>query len=238
MGTNSAVTVVPQLAKKLLVSLYGKFIQRITSWEDCDSCWILARNDSWAVYSDEQDTTEQFRHLWGKVQHLKSKVQGEDTFPAISSCITAAGRHYMTRLREIAGKNNVYMQYTDSLLVNKEGFKRLNTAGFVGDTTIGQLRYQGSYDDAIIYGPNDCTLNGQLYISGIPKDAVQIGQHTYRFTRQHYAVSHADEAIKRQLLSSIVEIDLKRTKPHEITGESGWLNTPVYPITTCQEKSK
>ena len=132
-------TLYASLCKLLLVSLYGKFGQLSTEWEDRPTLEPPYPWGKWVVKSMRSEETREYRIIGGNVQQKVAVSEVPQAFPAIAAYVTAYGREYMRELRSLAGEANVYYLVTDALYVNRAGFDNLTQAGYVADRQLGKL---------------------------------------------------------------------------------------------------
>ena len=157
--------------KILLNSLYGKFAQR-------NSEMVLMTEEapfsfgSWQEVKDGEitDCVQYDNQIW-KV--TKTKKSSYDSFIAVSSMITSYARMELVRLIKLAGRENVYYCDTDSLIVNKEGLRRLAPMMDKGDKTLGMLKLEGTSQHTEIHAPKFYVFGKKLKLKGL-KEAGKI----------------------------------------------------------------
>jgi hypothetical protein len=153
-------------AKKLMNSLYGKFAQMSAPWVNTDQMqhmlpWTLCRH-----YNESIHQYEYYRAFGWQVQKLTPRVEIKSTFVAISAFVTAHARMKMNWLRDKAGRRNVYYQGVDGMLLNREGFNRLDAANEIDNHCLGKLRLDAISDDCEILGCSDYRVGGKVVLAG------------------------------------------------------------------------
>lgn len=121
------------------------------------------------------------------------KKEGYDSFPSISSHITANMRLYLYRLQKLVldGGGDVYYTDTDSLITDKQGYKILaqepfmvinrKLEPFIGEN-LGQLKIEGIARKVVLHGLKDYVFGKEVKIKGIRKDAVQLSEVMFEQT--------------------------------------------------------
>jgi len=166
------------IVKILLNSLYGKFGQRIRKTEvvgNCPADIILIE------HCVDADINQRYTlsYYGGKI--IKTSLNQEESinsFPAISSHVTAFARMKLFHAIEKAGFENVYYVDTDSLFVNDAGYKNLKS--LISQTELGKLKLEYSSKYLNIHGCKDYEVDDKIKIKGIKKDAVKIDENTYQ----------------------------------------------------------
>ena len=170
------------LLKILMNSLYGKFAQRGTYWEECGTS-ELTSIQAWQEIDAQTHEVRSFRSFGGIVQEKSRNTESVDSHPAIASHVTAYARAHLYRLIQRAGVENVYYVDTDSLWCNANAKVRLDSE--INPTRLGALKIEGTHEWVIIYGPKDYATPTKQKIKGIKKKARRIGQHT--FTQEQWS---------------------------------------------------
>ena len=166
-----------QMSKLFLNSLYGKFGQRTRLF---DKIGEYDREDGYEVVFDmETGKRITYRFLNGEVWvESEDYIEGENSFVAIASAVTAYARSYLWMLIEKAGEENVYYTDTDSLIVNEEGFKRLSD--MMDDYKLGYLKCEGVSNYIEIRNAKDYSFGEEVKRKGVKKDAVEIAPNTFK----------------------------------------------------------
>ncbi|GAG89394.1 unnamed protein product, partial [marine sediment metagenome] len=165
-----------ELCKKFLNTLYGKFGQKADEWEKIGDC------------PDEPDRVElcftagvnrvkQIRYLLGEIFELVGRGECYNSFPAISSQITADARMYLYKLMQQAKFENIFYCDTDSLIVNEVGLCNLQSQ--IDNVKLGSLKIVESTKNIVIRGLKDYQTQTKNVIKGIRKNAVEIRTGVY-----------------------------------------------------------
>ena len=160
-----------------MCSFYGKWGQKADIWKKI------------GVAPDEPDRVEVvyycntnrrglLRYLLGEVWELIGYEECFNSFPAISSHVTAYGRMYMFKLMRAAGWGNYFYMDTDSLIVNKVGL--CNLKSYLDDTKLGYLKVQETTSKLCINGLKDYSTNAKTVIKGIRQNAVELRSGVYK----------------------------------------------------------
>lgn len=156
--------------KILMNSLYGKFGQQTPEWEDLDSVndlpqWVqgFLAPEEYEDFIEQPNPTAPQYLIWkkqGEHKQVKYRTIGKhcqmsqerkphrNSFCAISSFVTSYARAQMNNLIDIAGRENVYYVVTDAVFTSYEGFRRLQSAGRVGETGLGKLSIEAKGTNA------------------------------------------------------------------------------------------
>ena len=155
--------------KIILNCLYGKFAQKEFIFEEIGTSDKFDIK-SYLVYFI--DKVEIYNHIGNTIYRIsKTNNEGEYSFTAISSIITAYARMYLVDLILIAGSENVYYSDTDSLIVNEKGYN--NLISFI-NKEIGMLKIQGISEYTEILKPKWFLFDSKEKLKGIKKDAIKI----------------------------------------------------------------
>ena len=164
------------ICKLFLNSLYGKFGQTGQKWS------IVGEAESnsvshYQIWNADQGKLTNYRTFGGLTEELERLPESSESFPAISSHITAHARMYLYYLMRIAGLDNLYYCDTDSLMVNADGYE--NLMGQLDDDELGMLKLEWESDNVVIRGLKDYSIDGNEKIKGIRKDAEIIRDNVY-----------------------------------------------------------
>lgn len=152
--------------KKLLNSLYGKFAQLSPNWQnEHDNKTMLP----WTTESRLDPRTGEWvswRSIGWQAQKMVKRTELPGSFYAISAFVTTAARCHMNHLRSVAGRRNVYYQGVDSLVVNKYGYRNLESDGELSDSVLGKLRVEHTAEHCDIRGISDYEIGDHTVLSG------------------------------------------------------------------------
>ncbi len=192
------------LCKILLNSLYGKWAQKrpITEIEDCPEAEGYRREETLDLVTGQIWLEYQ---LMNKLVTIQGEEIGKHSFVAISAHITEAARLLLWQLIEHAGTKNVLYCDTDSLKIRESDVNNLHD--LIHPSTLGALKVEKTSDTLDIWGLKAYSEDGVRTIKGIPKSAVELGNHTYSFT--HF-LKQASHMRKKQITGVISEEMVKR----------------------------
>ena len=166
-----------QICKLLLNSLYGKFGQKAEAWTKIGNCPDEPDRVELCFVVGEH-RTRQIRYLLGEIFELTGYDECFNSFPAISSHVTAYGRLYLWGLIKQAGIGHVFYCDTDSLIVDKVGLDNLENK--MDSSKLGMLKLEETTECLYIRGLKDYTTGAKTVIKGIRKNAVKLRENEYR----------------------------------------------------------
>lgn len=165
-----------QICKLLLNSLYGKFGQKAEQWKKIGVCPNEPDRVELCFVAGE-NRTRQIRYLLGEIFELVGYEECFNSFPAISSHVTAYARLYLWELIKQAGIGHVYYCDTDSLIVDKSGLNNLENK--MNPAVIGMLKLEETTQCLDIRGLKDYTTAAKNVLKGIRKNAVKLQENVY-----------------------------------------------------------
>ncbi|GAJ06420.1 unnamed protein product, partial [marine sediment metagenome] len=130
------------------------------------------------LFISDSNKVMRIRYLLGQMFELKSYSESYNSFPAISSHVTAYGRIYLWQLIQVAGYGNYFYCDTDSLIVNDKGLDNLYC--MINDTELGMLKLEETLSHLVIWGLKDYETDKKTVIKGIRKNAVSLGNGVYQ----------------------------------------------------------
>ncbi len=211
--------------KLILNSLYGKFAQKSERWEECDYDF---EEGIYSYYDIDENKRFSVRSLGGKVERKVGEELSFNSFVAIAAEITANARMELYKLMLTAGKENVIYCDTDSLFINEEGKKRLES--YIGDG-LGMLKVDKEFEVIEIKGLKDyegITKNNEeiVKLKGIKKTAQKIDDNKYL----QYQFCRFRTQMRKQILTGVLmrEVikELKREYKKGIIDDFG----QVFPL--------
>jgi len=204
-----------QMVKYLMNSLYGKWGQKAENWEKIGDTPNEPDREELIFYTNPRKVMR-LRYLLGAVYELKSHSEAYNSFPAISSHVTAYGRMFLWYLMKLAGHGNYFYCDTDSLIVNKQGLRSL--AGAIDETGLGKLKLEETLTRLNIWGLKDYETNSKTVIKGIRKNALLVSKNTYTQESwptfrgllkskdiNQYTVKHVTKHLTREYTKGTVE---------------------------------
>lgn len=174
---SAGVDVYQNLCKYLLNSLYGKWGQKAENWvKIADAPNEPDREE--LLFTYESNKVMRIRYLLGELFELRSYGEAYNSFPAISSHVTAYGRMYLWSLMQTAGKGNYFYCDTDSLIVNDAGMDNLSSKRH--ETELGFMKHEETTHKLVIHGLKDYEKDSKVVIKGIRRDAIKISDGVYK----------------------------------------------------------
>lgn len=152
--------------KRLLVSLPGKFAQRVAAWEDIPGAECPWEWAEWYQLG-KSGAPERWRSIAGRIQREAKGGFSDGAVPAITAAICAAGRERLMRVMRCAGVENVYYCDTDSVIVSDYGVENLTLAGWVRPGEWGYLQHVESSADCEIYGVKRYRIGNRVREAGV-----------------------------------------------------------------------
>ena len=159
------------ICKLFLNSLYGKFAQNGQRWSTVGQAEDMTIG-FFNHYDADNGVLTKYRQFSGLIDQLEELPESRESFPAISSHITAYARMYLYHLMRVAGLDNLYYCDTDSLMVNEAGLE--NLAPHIDPSELGMLKVEWESDEVTIHGLKDYQIGSQSKIKGIRKTAQEL----------------------------------------------------------------
>jgi hypothetical protein len=192
------------LVKILMNSLYGKWAQRrpLTEIEDVAEPDGYRREEILDLVTGKVFVETQ---LMNKRITIQGDEPGPGSFVAISAHITEGARILLWRLIETAGQERVLYCDTDSLKLRESDIGLLRP--LIHETNLGALKVEKVSEDLDIWGLKAYSESGVWKVKGIPRKAVELGNHVYSY--DHF-LKQASHLRKRQITGVISEKLVKR----------------------------
>ncbi len=194
--------------KLIMNSLYGKFGQRNTSWEQID---ILGNGESWyRIITDlESGVTQTLKSVDGTVYEQQGVHDGFDTIVSMASFVTSYARVVMYKLILLSGLQNCYYCDTDSLIVNRAGFENLQSE--IDDNKLGYLKLEAHDNVVEIQNLKDYTFAGETKLKGVPRKSILQDDGSYLCEQWE----HMNGAIHKQRLETVVTGKVRKMMKRE-----------------------
>lgn len=231
--------------KMLMNSLYGKFAQRspewvnrpddpsklpFTQWIESDPRTGESRHFRMFGYQRQERVSRDVRHDPNKTvnsweDHCSMLSAGElsTTFIAVSAFVTSAARRRMDYFRAIAGRQNVFYQGVDSVVVNDQGRDLLESSGMVSESELGLLRHQLTADNGEIFGCSDYRLGEKVIVAGLSKRKSMTEQQ-HQMQRRFYA---KDRLFAGPGTNDVIEDNVEWMRSANfwkgVIGQDGWV---------------
>lgn len=203
--------------KLLLNSLYGKFGQRSSRWQEVN-VQPLPYASRWIDVYPERGESYEARSHFGKVEYRTEGGEAENSVPAIAAHVTADARMKLWTYMTCAGLANVYYVDTDSLVVNEAGFHRLTE--HIHEAELGALKTEAVSDGIVIEALKHYSYGSVVKRKGIRRDAVKVGPASYRQMLWHGLDWHWDRGIDGRVVIDRMEktLSLDYGKGHVVDG--------------------
>lgn len=167
------------LSKTMMNFLYGKFACRKSKWAILPKMASPVRWGYYLAVDPDKKQFRKYRSVAGVVSIDNGKQEREDTFPAISAFVSAAGRAYMRDVRDCMPDKTVLSQQTDAFLVNRRGWEFLQQCdGLIGNG-IGQFRLVDTFEWVDMVSANQYVTNKSECISGLSLDRLKHDRWRY-----------------------------------------------------------
>jgi hypothetical protein len=127
------------LAKLMLNALYGKFAAKRAKWDTVKNMVPPKQWGEFLSFDGGTGKIVKLRAVAGVSQRETKSEEREDTFPAISAFITAAGRCVMNEARDICGVECVLAQQTDAFLLTQQGLDNLMQSDMFGPAGVKRV---------------------------------------------------------------------------------------------------
>jgi hypothetical protein len=220
--------------KWMMNSLYGKFGQRLPKWTELVGKKCATQWGKYYVNNRRTGEITTLRAIAGVPHRLDGFTEHPAALPSIAAFITSWGRQKMHYLREIAGQNNCAYQVCDSLLVNSAGYERLRGLCSTDRPELGKLRYQATYREIDILGPNHIRLDNKWITAGISARVIAHDGTTWTSEIDDRIDSHLDRE-PRDVQNTRVRVS--SLSPYKIYGqilEPGPVLPPVLHMSKWQ----
>jgi hypothetical protein len=161
--------------KVIMNSLYGKFGQRGRRYETLGQCDpdIVAVLDTVNADTHELSTERKFG---GLIQQWIVEDESRESMPVISAYVSAYARRVLADAIDRAGRDNCWYCDTDSLVVNKAGYERLQVDP--ESDKLGAWRLDKKISRITINGLKDYVFDDVTRIKGIRHNAKWLSDNT------------------------------------------------------------
>ncbi|MEM3662387.1 MAG: DNA polymerase [Sulfolobales archaeon] len=216
--------VIRNFAKLMLNSLYGKFAQRVTEFEEIDYYPIMKFGSTFIYDMNTKEKSKVYFILGKAFKVSKERKLFYDAFIAIASHVSAYARMYLWHLIKTAGRKNVYYVDTDSLFVNDVGYDNLKH--FIGNE-LGLLKLEGEADHAIFMSPKDYVFGNEVKLKGIKPDSIMVSNNTFIVPTWLRTKSLLSKGFTAQVIIEDRIKTLRREYDKGEVGEDGWVKPYV-----------
>jgi hypothetical protein len=168
--------------KSLLVSLYGKFGQRRSTWAEAPDAVAWKRWGYWPRHEPGPAGWVQYRAAAGKVSRASPAGEWLHSFPAIAGAITSQCRLAVQGYVNVLGESNVHYYDTDAVHVDGAGWSNAVKGRMIDPTLLGGIKVRWGPEDMTYYGPNDYEGGKVRTTPCLPAGSVQEAPGTYYYT--------------------------------------------------------
>lgn len=171
-----------KVAKMFLNSLYGKFAQRLHSWNPGNKLGPMP----WGTWYERDPKTAKpvkWRAMAWYAEFQDQVRWWKHAMPAISAYVTSYGRVKMQNAKDIIGDRQYLYSDTDSYHVTQAGYRNMVQAGLIHPTELGKFRLEDSATQVLYRGAKDYVWGGKTVVSGLPRDWEDCGHGIYRVTK-------------------------------------------------------
>jgi len=215
------------LTKLIMNSLYGKFGQQNDVFEVVGYFPELEDQVILGVHYESGKRIYE-RIIMGVYERSVGKEETFNSFPGICAEITANARLHLWFYIQKAGRENVYYCDTDSLIVNKEGFKRLSE--YLHPERLGFLKVDKVAETIEIRNLKDYSFGEETKIKGIRKDAIKISENEFLQSQFERVRSSLHKKRLNSLIEKKVLKKLKREYKKGIVNEQGIVEPLKFPL--------
>lgn len=166
------------MAKILLNSLYGKFGQREVVSKIYDNPDGVSYQRL-TGYSERLGQAVEVNYIGSQIEVRYKGGESAYSFPAIAGAVTAYARMYLWEIMQTAGLENVFYVDTDSLIVNRAGYERLQD--LLHPDRLGALKLESQGDCLTINGAKDYSFAGEVKVKGVPKTARVLSGNQWQY---------------------------------------------------------
>jgi hypothetical protein len=181
------------ISKLFLNSLYGKWGQLQAHRKH------IGQTDKtivWRIPCLNKETGQRSVEIAWNGNIFKEYKEGETLFslPALAGAVTANARMLLWKYIKQAGRNNVFYVDTDSLIVNSNGYNRLNR--FIQPNELGMLDLEDSGTHLVIHGNKDYEFSDKVKQKGVPKHAIKIEDNKWEYLQFQGFLTWLNEGAK------------------------------------------
>lgn len=214
------------VVKALAVSFGGKLARRKMGWVSRPKHIPLKWWGDWWTQSTATGEMEQYRSLCGHVQQMERSEHRPGTFGACFAHLTAYGRVYMNKVRELCGHRHVIWQDTDGVIVDDVGRERIERSEYYHPSEYGKLRYERSFHNMKIITPKHYWADGTWVLAGIHAGFDATDGETASHVVTTNPVRSAVEPTASAVYRAVQRVDLTAIEPGVEIGPDGWAIPP------------
>lgn len=176
----------------------------------------------------ESGKTHRLMHVGDQTLIETDRKEGRDSLPQVTGWIMAECRRRLWDGMNHAGLDNIAHVDTDSILVNREGLARLETA--YGDDFARLWAVKGSWRRLDMYGPRSYIRDGRRVAAGIPLRAEKAGPDL--FTGEKWTSLAGDLEAREGVVVTTTEGKwrMRKTDPRRQSAGAGTVATVAYTV--------
>jgi len=194
-----------QIVKLFLNSLYGKFGQKKPIFETYFNPEAGPPRSEICVSAETGERWLEV-HSFGKSKRQVGVENGDKTFVAIAAHVAEYGRLALWDLCVTVGRERVYYMDTDSICILTCDVHRLDDS--IHSQRLGALSVDKVCQEVILYGAKHYRTDEERILKGVPKNATQTGEFTYRYDQFLGSRSHQRLSEYESFLVQTVEKDV------------------------------
>lgn len=221
---------VGKIAKAVANALSGRWAMRSPEWVPVGNVLAPVPIGEWWEVDATTGARSFYLAIGRKVLRRSQRGEGAESFPAVASYITSAGRVRMRALRCLAGEREVYYQDTDSLFVSALGLSRLSAAGEVRDGALGRLRLIAGPKTLDIAAPRVYNYGGEQTASGLDGQTAEDDGSVWRHRvgeRGRSVLTHSADMTTHETAQTYRVSGSAGTR---LIGPDGWTSAPTVGV--------
>jgi len=189
-----------KLCKLFMNTLYGKFGQKrmLTEKEYSEGEPEYTRIETYDMLTWELQTSTKIFNTW--IMET-GEENGRDSFVAIPAHITEYGRLMLWEIIKAAGKESCIYCDTDSVILPESSLERMLDR--LDERKLGRLKLEYHTKNLVIHGCKDYETDQTSKIKGVPRDAQQLTENSFKYNQflgqsSHLRLSVSDYFIIRE----------------------------------------
>lgn len=212
-----------QFSKLMVNALQGKLSARKHIWDNMPD---VEAPCGWGHFLQPDPIggkMSRWRAVCGSAQIERKGRERDDTFPAITAFVCAAGRAYMRSVRAMLPWRSVLVQQTDSFLLTSAGFDALTATLCYGDNRLGCFRHVDTYPECTVHAPNFYEWPGGRCVASVPKSARRAGTLSFSVSREERTAEMiASGTVRDKIVCRDQDLILTRRHSSWKYARNGW----------------
>jgi len=172
-------------------------------------CWVVDEREiadqqygGYIKYDDKDHDGIQYRIIDWNVSRLESTPFAENTFIPIAACVNSSSRITMWRYMQLAGLQNILYVAVDGLIVNQEGYDRLEMCIARSPYEYGRFKIAESAEYCNIYGYGKYSIGNKVCSQGLPRKDSKIYSGFWNATNGARTISTQESASGKQVIAT------------------------------------